>query len=89
MQQLSKYDPERSLQQLRDIDDGVGYSSDKVLARYYDTTRKTIWIWSKDGTLPKPHKIGKNTTRWLNSEVRAMGGCEMTNSIDQMKKLIN
>ena len=74
MQQLSKYDPERSLQQLRDIDDGVGYSSDKVLARYYDTTRKTIWIWSKDGTLPKPHKIGKNTTRWLNSEVRAMGG---------------
>lgn len=76
MQQLSKYDPERSLQQLRDIDDGVGYSSDKVLARYYDTTRKTIWIWSKDGTLPKPHKIGKNTTRWLNSEVRAMGGAK-------------
>ena len=64
---------QRSLQQLQDIDNGVGYSSDKVLARYFETTRKTIWLWAKEGTLPKPHKIGKNTTRWLNSEVRAMG----------------
>lgn len=67
---------QRLLQQLQNIDDGVGYSSDKVLARYYDTTRKTIWMWSKEGVLPKPHKIGKNTTRWRNSEVRAKGGAE-------------
>ena len=73
MQQLTKYDPERSLQQLRDIDDGVGYSSDKVLARYFETTRKTIWLWSKEGTLPRPHKIGRNTTRWMNSEIKALG----------------
>ena len=73
MQQLTKYDPERSLQQLRDIDDGVGYSSDKVLARYFETTRKTIWLWSKEGTLPRPHKIGRNTTRWMKSEIKALG----------------
>ena len=64
---------QRSLQQLQDIDNGVGYSSDKVLARYFETTRKTIWLWSKEGTLPKPHKIGRNTTRWMNSEIKALG----------------
>ena len=64
---------ERETQQLRDIDEGLGYSSDKVLARYYDTTRKTIWIWSKEGKLPRPHKIGANTTRWLNAEIKSMG----------------
>lgn len=64
---------QRSLQQLQDIDNGVGYSSDKVLARYFETTRKTIWLWSKEGTLPRPHKIGRNTTRWMNSEIKALG----------------
>lgn len=67
---------ERDRLAIQDIEDGVGYSSDKVLARYFETTRKTIWLWSKDGTLPRPHKIGKNTTRWLNSEVRAMEGAK-------------
>jgi hypothetical protein len=64
---------ERETQQLRDIYEGLGYSSDKVLARYFDTTRKTIWIWSKEGKLPRPHKIGENTTRWSNSEIKSMG----------------
>jgi len=57
------------IEQLQDIDNCVGYSSDKVLARYFDTTRKTVWIWAKEGKLPKPYKIGANTTRWKNSEV--------------------
>lgn len=65
---------ERDRLAIQDIEDGLGYSSDKVLARYYDTTRKTIWIWTKEGKLPRPHKIGANTTRWRNSEVQAMGG---------------
>jgi predicted DNA-binding transcriptional regulator AlpA len=66
-------DAKREYQQLKDVDEGVGFSSDKVLARYFDTTRKTIWIWSKEGTLPRPHKIGENTTRWSNSEIKSMG----------------
>ena len=60
-------------QQIQDIEDGLGYSSDKILARYFDTTRKTIWIWSKERKLPRPHKIGANTTRWLNAEIKSMG----------------
>ena len=68
-----KENKERDRQRIQDIEDGLGYSSDKILARYFDTTRKTIWIWSKEGKLPRPHKIGKNTTRWSNSEIKSMG----------------
>ena len=63
----------RDAQQLKDVDEGVGFSSDKILARYYDTTRKTIWCWSKDPAdpFPKPKKIAANTTRWINAEIKA------------------
>ena len=59
-------------EQIADLINGYGYSSDKVLARYFGTTRKTIWAWSKDpdNPFPKPIKIGKNTTRWLNQAVK-------------------
>ena len=57
-------------QQIQDLSDGVGYSSDKILARYYNTTRKTIWCWAKQGKLPSPRKIGDNTTRWCNREIK-------------------
>ena len=64
---------ERDTQQLKDVDEGVGFSSDKVLARYYGTTRKTIWCWSKDPAdpFPEPKKIAANTTRWANAEIKA------------------
>jgi hypothetical protein len=68
-----KENKERDRQRIQDIEDGLGYSSDKILARYFDTTRKTIWIWSKEGKLPRPHKIGANTTRWLNAEIKSIG----------------
>jgi len=60
-------------QQLRDLDEGVGFSSDKILARYYDTTRKTIWTWSADpdNPFPEPKKVGRNMTRWVNAEIKA------------------
>ena len=66
-------DSERETQQLRDIDEGVGFSSDKVLARYYGTTRKTIWCWSKDpvNPFPTPKKISRKLTRWDNAEIKA------------------
>ena len=62
----------RDAQQLKDLGYGVGFSSDKILARYYDTTRKTIWTWARDpdNPFPEPKKVGANMTRWLNAEVR-------------------
>ena len=60
----------RETQQVQDLTDGLGWSSDKTLARYFNTSRKTIWHWAKEGKLPRPHKIGVNTTRWSNIEVK-------------------
>ena len=60
----------RILQQLTDVKNGIGWSSDQVLARYFDVSRQRIWIWSKEGKLPSPQKHGAATTRWQNSEVR-------------------
>ena len=60
-------------QQIQDLTDGLGWSSDKTLARYFNTSRKTIWCWAKEGNLPKPHKISDNTTRWKNAELKEMG----------------
>jgi predicted DNA-binding transcriptional regulator AlpA len=64
---------QRDAQQLKDLDDGVGFSSDKILARYYDTTRKTIWSWARDenNPFPQPKKVGANMTRWNNAEIKA------------------
>jgi predicted DNA-binding transcriptional regulator AlpA len=64
---------QRESQQLKDVDDGVGFSSDKILARYYDTTRKTIWTWARDpdNPFPQPKKISANMTRWVNVEIKA------------------
>ena len=62
----------RDAQQLKDLDDGVGFSSDKILARYFDTTRKTIWTWARDpdNPFPEPRKVGANMTRWVNAEIK-------------------
>ncbi|MDB9968488.1 hypothetical protein OAE08_02340 [Gammaproteobacteria bacterium] len=64
---------QRAAQQLKDVDEGVGFSSDKILARYYDTIRKTIWTWSADpdNPFPEPKKVGANTTRWVNAKIKA------------------
>jgi predicted DNA-binding transcriptional regulator AlpA len=64
---------QRDAQQLKDLDDGVGFSSDKILARSYGTTRKTIWSWAKDpdNPFPEPKKVGANMTRWVNAEIKA------------------
>jgi len=62
----------REVNQLQDVIDGIGFSTDKTLARYFDTTRKTIWDWSRnsDNAFPKPKKIGPNLTRWSNAELK-------------------
>lgn len=59
----------RMLQLLEDVKGGIGYSTDQVLSRYFSVPRQRIWVWTKEGKLPEPYKIGENTTRWSNDEV--------------------
>jgi predicted DNA-binding transcriptional regulator AlpA len=66
----AKEKEQRILEQLLNVMEGIGWSSDQILARYFDVSRQRIWVWSKEGKLPAPHKHGEATTRWLNSEVR-------------------
>jgi len=58
-------------QQFDQIELGVGYSSDKTLARYFDASRSTIWKWTREGKLPKPIKLTAGATRWKNAAVKA------------------
>ena len=62
---------ERERQQLEDVAAGIGWSTDKTLARYFSTTRKTVWYWAKEGKIPQPKKISANMTRWNNVEIKA------------------
>jgi prophage regulatory protein len=48
---------------------GIGYSSDKTLASYFDTSRSTIWLWTREGRIPKPHKLSTGSTRWSNKDI--------------------
>ena len=59
----------RMQQALADIRNGVGWSTDKQLARHYGVTRKTIWDWVREGRLPKPKKLTPRRTRWSNAEI--------------------
>lgn len=34
-------------------------------------SRATLWRWVKDGTFPKPFKLGENSTCWCASEIDA------------------
>jgi len=44
---------------------------DSEMAKLYGVSRATIWRWANDGAIPKPQKIGANTTRWDGAEVKA------------------
>lgn len=52
------------------IERGVGFSADKTLAKYFDTSRSTIWLWARNGKLPKPEKLSTGTTRWDNRKIK-------------------
>ena len=45
------------------------YVNDKQLADRYGVSRATVWNWSKLGVLPRPKKVGPNTTRWDDDEI--------------------
>lgn len=50
------------------------FLSDKVLASRYGVSRNTIWRWTREGRLPKPHKLAAGTTRWLVDEIEVAEG---------------
>jgi predicted DNA-binding transcriptional regulator AlpA len=39
------------------------------VATIYGVSVPTVWRWAKIGALPKPQKLGMNTTRWDGAEV--------------------
>ena len=43
----------------------------RTLASLLDVSEVTIWRWAKIGKLPRPRKLGRNTTRFNVGEVRA------------------
>jgi predicted DNA-binding transcriptional regulator AlpA len=45
------------------------FYSAKAIAEKFDVHHVTPWKWAKQGRLPKPRKIGPNTSRWLGREL--------------------
>ena len=52
------------------IDIGCGFSSDKTPPKYFDTSRSTIWHWTRTGKLPKPEKLSTGKTKWSNKAIK-------------------
>lgn len=49
----------------------IRYISADQLAARYGVNRSTIWRWAsaRNGTFPKPVKLGEQTTRWKLEDV--------------------
>jgi predicted DNA-binding transcriptional regulator AlpA len=45
------------------------FISVKNVAKRYEIGRSTVWHWVTIGKLPKPHKLGSNTSRWKIEEL--------------------
>ena len=43
--------------------------NDVKLAEMLSISRATVWRWVKNGALPQPRKLGRNSTRWDVAEV--------------------
>ncbi len=41
------------------------------LKQQLSVSRSSIWAWVKNGTFPKPIKLGKNCTAWNAEDVHA------------------
>ena len=41
------------------------------LKQQLSVSRSSIWAWVKNGTFPKPIKLGKNCTAWNSSDIHA------------------
>lgn len=60
---------EREMSELKALNAGIGFSSDKIVALYLGAGRSTIWKWVRDGLLPPPVKITKSHARWNNKDI--------------------
>ena len=48
------------------------FSNVDAVGERYDISNPTVWNWTNKKIIPKPYKIGENTTRWKNSELDAV-----------------
>ena len=39
------------------------------LKKQLSVSRSSIWAWVKEGTFPKPIKLGKNCTAWNSADI--------------------
>jgi len=39
------------------------------LKKQLSVSRSSIWAWVKEGSFPKPIKLGKNCTAWNSSDI--------------------
>jgi len=46
-----------------------GFTRVEKVAKRYDTSTKSIWRWTKQGTFPKPYKLSAGVTAWKNSDL--------------------
>ena len=46
-----------------------GFTRVEKVAKRYDTSPKSIWRWTKQGTFPKPYKLSAGVTAWKNSDL--------------------
>ena len=44
--------------------------SDKDVAALADISRNRVWAWVRIGNLPRPTKLGPNTSRWHMDDIR-------------------
>jgi predicted DNA-binding transcriptional regulator AlpA len=51
--------------------DPNAFYSVKYLARRWGVHQITVFKWAAAGILPKPLRIGPNTSRWIGSDIEA------------------
>lgn len=49
----------------------TAFLKDTEVAVRYGVSRPTIWRWTKNGSFPKPVKLGAGSTRWRASDLEA------------------
>lgn len=47
------------------------FISDHKVAAMFGVSKATVWRWASTGLLPKPIKLGPNTTRWRIADLEA------------------
>jgi predicted DNA-binding transcriptional regulator AlpA len=64
---------------MKDRSSPIVWLSAAQLAARYGVHIVTIWRWSQNGRLPRPHRISRGTTRWRKDEVET---CEAQRAAD-------